>query len=261
MISERLWQRLFNGSPQVLGQSMRVTGWENTERVYTIVGVMPHEFQYPRARTDVWKTLAFARAMNEERVRELVAGGNEFIVRHQGRHHHRRGTQRRVARGRHGTETAFHDQPNRHVREGDAARRIDHAATIGPALWILMSAVDAGLARRLRERGEPDSRPAVVASARDLGQARAGRTAIAAARIPADGSRDRRRSWRGGWRRLSPLAPFDCCNGWRRHNCRGSTRSWSMCRSWCSQSPSRWSRWVSPPWFRHGWPRAPTRPR
>ena len=42
---------------------------------------MPHEFQYPRMRTDVWKTLAFVRAMNEERVRELVVGGNEFIVR------------------------------------------------------------------------------------------------------------------------------------------------------------------------------------
>lgn len=81
VISERLWQQLFNRSPEAIGQAIRLTGWQNIERAYTVVGVMPHEFQYPRARTDVWKTLAFARAVDEERVRERFPGGHTFIAR------------------------------------------------------------------------------------------------------------------------------------------------------------------------------------
>lgn len=140
VISERLWQRLFNRSPEVIGQSIRFIGWQNNERVYTIVGVMPHEFQYPRARTDVWKTLAFARAMNEERVRELVPGGHEFIVRIKD------GVTIDAARtdASHVVDTVL--KPHFTTSRTDLYAKVTPLAefitgNVGPALWILMSAV------------------------------------------------------------------------------------------------------------------------
>ncbi len=140
VISERLWQRLFNRSPQALGQSIRFTVGENTERVYTIVGVMPHEFQYPRVRTDVWKTLAFVRAMNEERVRELVVGGNEFIVRIKD------GVTLDAARSDASQVVDTVLKPHFTTSRTDMYAKVTPLAesitgNVGPALWILMSAV------------------------------------------------------------------------------------------------------------------------
>ncbi len=51
MISAELWQRRFHGSPSIIGRSVTLA-----DTAYTIVGVVPLNFQFPRAKTDVWLT-------------------------------------------------------------------------------------------------------------------------------------------------------------------------------------------------------------
>jgi predicted permease len=49
VISDGLWARRFNRSPDVLGRTVTMSG-----RTYSIVGVMPPSFQYPDASFDIW---------------------------------------------------------------------------------------------------------------------------------------------------------------------------------------------------------------
>ena len=140
VISNRLWRRLFDGSTDVLGRSIALADSANVERLYTIVGVMPPEFQLPYARTDAWRSLAFARAMGDGRVRELGVGGHQIYAR-------------------------FKDDVTFDAASADAARVVDQVlkphfttsridmyakvtplnasvrGTMAPTLWVLMAAV------------------------------------------------------------------------------------------------------------------------
>jgi predicted permease len=49
LISDRLWRRRFNGSPDVLSKALRFGTYS-----YPIVGVMPPTFQFPDRDVDVW---------------------------------------------------------------------------------------------------------------------------------------------------------------------------------------------------------------
>ncbi|HEY0564703.1 MAG TPA: ABC transporter permease, partial [Terriglobales bacterium] len=53
IISDRLWHRRFNASPDVLGKQLHFGTWANT-----IVGVMPPSFQFPAADVDIWSPSA-----------------------------------------------------------------------------------------------------------------------------------------------------------------------------------------------------------
>ena len=81
VISDRFWREVFASSPDVLGRSITLADGATIERTYTIVGVMPAEFQLPNPRIDVWRTLAFARTTGDGRVRELVVGGHQIYAR------------------------------------------------------------------------------------------------------------------------------------------------------------------------------------
>ena len=140
VISERLWRRLFAASPHAIGRSIRLTGWQNTEHLYTIVGVMPHAFQYPHASSDVWKPLGFVRAMNEERVRELVPGGRAFIARIKD------GVTFEAARSEAARVVDTVLKPHFTTSRTDLYARVTRLSdevvgSIGPALWILMGTV------------------------------------------------------------------------------------------------------------------------
>ena len=81
VISDRLRRRLFGNTDDVLGRSLKLTDREIIEHTYTIVGVMPPEFQYPRALNDIWRPLGFVRSTGDDRVRQRNRGGWEFIAR------------------------------------------------------------------------------------------------------------------------------------------------------------------------------------
>ncbi|HTS75048.1 MAG TPA: ABC transporter permease [Bryobacteraceae bacterium] len=52
VLSYRLWQRHFQGDPAVVGRTIALT-----DQAYTIVGVMPPDFDFPRSDVEVWAPL------------------------------------------------------------------------------------------------------------------------------------------------------------------------------------------------------------
>jgi putative ABC transport system permease protein len=52
VLGESIWRRRFGGSPAVLGQTILVNG-----APYTVIGVMPGVFGFPRRETEVWTNL------------------------------------------------------------------------------------------------------------------------------------------------------------------------------------------------------------
>ena len=61
VLSHELWQRRFGGDPAVLGRAAVLDGDS-----YTVVGVMPPEFRFPKA-VQLWVPLVITREMIEER--------------------------------------------------------------------------------------------------------------------------------------------------------------------------------------------------
>ncbi|HEV8042905.1 MAG TPA: ABC transporter permease [Bryobacteraceae bacterium] len=49
VLSDRLWRRLFHANPGIIGRSITAS-----DEVYTIVGVMPVEFEFPASNIDMW---------------------------------------------------------------------------------------------------------------------------------------------------------------------------------------------------------------
>jgi putative ABC transport system permease protein len=73
LISERLWRRRFNSDPQLVGTQLSVNG-----RSFTVVGIMPANFEFPlplfgvqggtfAERADMWKPIAFTKQEMESR--------------------------------------------------------------------------------------------------------------------------------------------------------------------------------------------------
>jgi putative ABC transport system permease protein len=73
LISERLWRRRFNSDPQLVGAQVSVNG-----RSFTVVGIMPANFEFPlplfgvqggtfAERADMWKPIAFTKGELESR--------------------------------------------------------------------------------------------------------------------------------------------------------------------------------------------------
>ena len=73
VISERLWRRRFNSDPQLVGSQVSVNG-----RSFTVVGIMPANFEFPlplfgvqggtfAERADMWKPIAFTKGELESR--------------------------------------------------------------------------------------------------------------------------------------------------------------------------------------------------
>jgi putative ABC transport system permease protein len=54
ILSHSIWQRRFGGDPTVIGRAINLN-----DEAYTVVGVMPRGFQYPRSQTQLWVPIAF----------------------------------------------------------------------------------------------------------------------------------------------------------------------------------------------------------
>ncbi len=52
LLSHRLWMRRFGGDPSVVGKSYDLGG-----TAYTVVGVMPADFEFPDKRVDIWRPI------------------------------------------------------------------------------------------------------------------------------------------------------------------------------------------------------------
>jgi putative ABC transport system permease protein len=68
ILGHGLWQRRFGGTRDALGQTIKLN-----EEIYTIVGVMPAEFQFP-GRTDLWIPLAMNVQNWEQRGGHYLVG-------------------------------------------------------------------------------------------------------------------------------------------------------------------------------------------
>ncbi len=53
IVSHGLWQRRFGGSPELIGQKLTLSA-----RIYTVVGIMPPDFYFPRPVSEFWVPLA-----------------------------------------------------------------------------------------------------------------------------------------------------------------------------------------------------------
>jgi putative ABC transport system permease protein len=71
VLSHKLWQRAFGGDPQVVGKQVALSG-----ESYSIVGVMPPQFQFP----PFWSTRAEMWAPLDLRARATSRGGNSLRV-------------------------------------------------------------------------------------------------------------------------------------------------------------------------------------
>ena len=139
VISERMWRRRFGGQADVLGQTLSLSASANNIETYTIVGVLPWAFQYPTARTDVWRPLKYVRARNEGNVNNRNNGGSVFLGRL------RDGVSIADAR-RDAAQANDVLKPQFNASRADMRAKVTPIAeyvtgTIGPSLWILMGAV------------------------------------------------------------------------------------------------------------------------
>ena len=55
LISDKLWRRQFGGDRSVLGRTILLDG-----KPHQVIGVMPAEFQFPEARTQIWVPMTFS---------------------------------------------------------------------------------------------------------------------------------------------------------------------------------------------------------
>src|SRR2546423_9473640 len=55
IIKQSLWQRRFNSDPEIVGKTVRLD-----DKNFTVVGVMPQDFEYPLNGSEVWTPLAFS---------------------------------------------------------------------------------------------------------------------------------------------------------------------------------------------------------
>lgn len=76
IVSWGLWQRRFNGDPRIVGQTIHLD-----RRPYTVVGVMPAAFQFPRrgprqnnVPADVWVPLGFSEQQRAARATSYTYG-------------------------------------------------------------------------------------------------------------------------------------------------------------------------------------------
>ena len=60
VLSDRLWRRLFHANPDAIGRPMTLSG-----EVFTIVGVMPPEFEFPGPNIELWTPLRLTPASAE----------------------------------------------------------------------------------------------------------------------------------------------------------------------------------------------------
>jgi putative ABC transport system permease protein len=73
VVSRGLWRRVFGDAASLDGARVTLDG-----QPYAVVGVADDTFQVPNARTDVWRSVGFARTINPQMVRPRAGGFRLF---------------------------------------------------------------------------------------------------------------------------------------------------------------------------------------
>lgn len=75
LVSYGFWQSRYGGDARILGQTLLLREMNGQERAYTIVGVMPRDFQFPwplfSSRPDLWRLLPAERFEQDRKGRSL----------------------------------------------------------------------------------------------------------------------------------------------------------------------------------------------
>jgi len=66
ILSYRLWQTEFGGDPTVIGRNL-VTQVDSDDTPYTVIGVMPREFHFPKSDVLFWITTRFGEGATRRR--------------------------------------------------------------------------------------------------------------------------------------------------------------------------------------------------
>lgn len=67
IISQRLWQRRFAADPNIVGKALTLNG-----ESFTVVGVMPSQFQFPTRDDELWVPIGFTQAEAASRQRHYL---------------------------------------------------------------------------------------------------------------------------------------------------------------------------------------------
>ena len=134
VLSHRLWQRMFNGGPAAVGQTLALSG-----RVHTVIGVMPASFRFPDEQTELWTAAGFEP--------ELRASRTEYFLSVIGRL--KPGASIESARAQ--LETlmarlrADHPQANETIGASIFPLKGEYVTSVQTRLFVLMAAVGAVL--------------------------------------------------------------------------------------------------------------------
>jgi putative ABC transport system permease protein len=69
LVSHALWQQEFGGDPSIVGRPVRLDG-----EVYTVIGVMPRDFNFPSRGAQIWTAMRFVSADFVDRNHNYLQG-------------------------------------------------------------------------------------------------------------------------------------------------------------------------------------------
>jgi len=136
MISAELWRKRFNNNPEAIGKSITLSSVP-----YTIIGILPHDFQFPFSAVDVWVTKPSESSLVDAPSRPLspilrVFGRLKPGVDIQQAEAELATLKRQYAMAHPGMLDAKLDQPESLQRLKDNV-----VSDVRPKLWLLMGAV------------------------------------------------------------------------------------------------------------------------